>query len=74
MKKKIFALLLAVTMMVTLASGVFANSVKIDTDIPMIDVTELTSDIKKDQKFIQHVELMVIIDKSHIFSIEAKVK
>lgn len=51
MKKKIFALLLAVTMMVTLVSGVFANSVKIDTDIPMIDVTELTSDLKKDQKF-----------------------
>ena len=51
MKKKIFTLLLAVTMMVTLASGVFANSVKIDTDIPMIDVTELTSDLKKDQKF-----------------------
>lgn len=51
MKKKIFALLLAVTMMVTQVSGVFANSVKIDTDIPMIDVTELTSDLKKDQKF-----------------------
>jgi len=51
MKKKIFALLLAVTMMVTLVNGVFANSVKIDTDIPMVDVTELTSDLKKDQKF-----------------------
>ena len=43
MKKKIFALLLAVTMMVTLVSGVFANSVKIDTDIPMIDIQTIVS-------------------------------
>ena len=51
MKNKIFALMLAMVMTVTVASGAFANSVKIDTDIPMVDVTELTSDLKKDQKF-----------------------
>ena len=51
MKKKILAVLLAMAMLLSVASGVFAASVKIDTDIPMVDVTELTSELKKDQKF-----------------------
>lgn len=51
MKKRFFAMVLAMIMGTSLSTGVFANSVKIDTDIPMIDVTELTSDLKKDQKF-----------------------
>lgn len=50
MKKKIFALLLTAFMAIQNV-GVLANTVKIDTDIPMIDVTELTDDLKKDQKF-----------------------
>lgn len=51
MKKRISAIFLAFCMMFAVSSSAIANSVKIDTDIPMIDVTELTDDLKKDQKF-----------------------
>ena len=52
MKKRIYAALLTICMLFTVSSTALANSVKIDTDIPMIDVTELTDDLKKDQKFV----------------------
>ena len=51
MKKRIFAVLLTVLMIFAVSFTALANSVKIDTDIPMVDVTELTDDLKKDQKF-----------------------
>ena len=51
MKNRISAIFLAFCMMFAVSSSAIANSVKIDTDIPMIDVTELTDDLKKDQKF-----------------------
>ena len=54
MKKRFYSVVLSVVLVVAMMASsctVFANSVKIDTDIPMIDVTELTSDLKKDQKF-----------------------
>ncbi|MBR3934835.1 MAG: S-layer homology domain-containing protein [Clostridia bacterium] len=49
--KRILAFLLIGVMIFLLSTTALANSVKIDTDIPMIDVTELTKDLKKDQKF-----------------------
>jgi len=49
--KKILSVLITIAILFSLSATVFANSVKIDTDIPMIDVTELTSDLKKDQDF-----------------------
>lgn len=49
--RKIVVSLLLVIMMLSMNIVAFANSVKIDTDIPMIDVTELTNDLKKDQRF-----------------------
>ena len=51
MKKRLFSVILALITLLSMTSVAFANSVKIDTDIPMIDVTELTSELKKDQKF-----------------------
>jgi len=51
MKKttRIIALLLSTVLL--LSAAAMAASVKVDTDIPMVDVKELTADLKKDQTF-----------------------
>ena len=49
--KKFFAIILASVMMLAATSTVLANSVKVDTDIPMLDATELKDEWKKDQVF-----------------------
>jgi len=49
--KKLFALMLALVCILTVNVHVFANTVKIDTDIPMVDLKELKEEWKKDQIF-----------------------
>lgn len=49
--KRIFASVLCVVMLLSLSCAVFAGSVKVDTDIPMLDATELKAEWKKDQIF-----------------------
>lgn len=49
--KKFLCLALALIVVLSLSTTTFANSVEIDTDIPMVDLDELTSELKKDQKF-----------------------
>ncbi len=49
--KKFFAIVMATIMMLAVSANVLANSVKVDTDIPMLDATELKDEWKKDQVF-----------------------
>lgn len=49
--KKFITLILIITLLHTMTASVFANSVKVDTDIPMLNATELKDEWKKDQIF-----------------------
>jgi len=49
--KRILASVLCIVMLLSLSCAVFAGSVKVDTDIPMLDATELKAEWKKDQIF-----------------------
>ena len=49
--KKTITLILTIVMLFAFAAPAFANSVKIDTDIPMLDAKELKAEWKKDQVF-----------------------
>lgn len=49
--KKILSIILATVLLFTVSATAMAASVEIDTDIPMLDATELKSEWKEDQMF-----------------------